>query len=104
MESRRSNKRKSSLVDEEDVVAEEPEVIYNIVDRKPAAVKLQLRIDAKVKLSGSVTGELYIWERAGAIVEVDEKDSLELLNKRLGKKSCCGGSRDGLKVFELIEE
>ena len=103
MESRRSNKLKSDL-DEEDVVAEEEQPVYTYNDRKPATHRLQLRFDAKVKLSGSVTGKLYTWERSGAIVEVDEQDVDDLLSKRVGSKACCGGNIENNTLFVLIEE
>ena len=102
MESGRSSKRKSSVKSEPEedlVVAEEPTVSYNSYSK----VKLQLRISAKVKLYGEHTGKLYIWERSGAIVEVDAEDSVGLLDKRLGGKVCCGGNPDNNKLFVRLE-
>jgi len=98
MESRRSSKFKSDL-DEEDVVAEEVLPTYTKVSTK----KLQSRISAKIKLSGSVTGKLYIWEGSGAIVEVDERDVEELLTKKLGDNACCGGNIYNNMLFGIVE-
>ena len=69
-----------------------PEVTIN-------KVKVQSLIDAHLYYTGQVSGQLYEWNKAGAIVEVDEKDVPELLQKRLGKKTCCGSGDN--KVFQL---
>lgn len=96
MESRRTGKYKSKV---EDVVDKSPAVDNNYKK------KLQLRISAKVVVSGdkTVSGKRYVWERSGAIVEVDEVDAPGLLAKRLGERPCCGGDPDSLKLFILIE-
>lgn len=62
-------------------------------------VKVQSLVDAHVYYTGQISGELYEWVKAGAIVEVDERDVPELLAKRPGKKPCCGGERK--PIFEL---
>lgn len=62
---------------------------------------LRSRIDAKVTVTGK-SGATYLFERAGAVVEVAEADLAGLLAKRYGGKSCCGGdSPDGNVMFEL---
>ena len=117
MASRRSNKRKSQVTKnnylddiltedeqkeekkEDLLVAEEPVSTYNSSKK----VKLQLKISARVISFGSETGKRYEWERAGAVVEVDEEDVTELLSKRLGDKACCGGDSDNLKLFIQVE-
>lgn len=64
-------------------------------------INVQSLIDAHVTYSGRISGRQYVWERAGAIVEVDERDVPELLSKRRGKKPCCGQERT--KLFQLAE-
>lgn len=54
-------------------------------------VKIICLLDAKVKVTGTVTGNLYIWERAGTALDVDIRDKDEILNKRRGG-SCCGNN------------
>ena len=65
-------------------------------------VKVQSLIDSDIYYTGQVSGELYRWNKAGAIVEVDERDVSELLKRRYGKKTCCGESRSNL-IFQLAE-
>lgn len=56
-------------------------------------VKIVCLLDAKVKVTGTATGNLYIWERAGTALDVDIRDKDEILNKRRGG-SCCGNSHN----------
>lgn len=69
---------------------------YNSVD----TVSIRSLVDAKVKLTGAVSGKVYIWERAGAVVSVDVVDKDEVLNKKRGR-ACCGG-QSGKNLFELV--
>lgn len=69
---------------------------YNSVD----TVSIRSLIDAKVKLTGAVSGKVYIWERAGAVISVDVVDKDEVLNKKRGR-ACCGG-QSGKNLFELV--
>lgn len=77
------------------VVAETtPEPIINYV-------KIRSLVDAHFTYIGRESGEQYEWKNAGAISSVDERDVPELLTKRLGGKTCCGGS-DGNLIFEVV--
>ena len=62
-------------------------------------VSIRSLIDGKVRLTGTVTGTIYIWDRAGSIAEIDIRDKDEILNKKRGR-SCCGGN-SGKNLFEL---
>ena len=62
---------------------------------------VRLVIDAKVVYSGYVTGNNYKWNGAGSIVDVDERDVKNLLEKRQGGRQCCGGTGYGNAMFEL---
>ena len=117
MAGKRTSKRKSSLEDFEEVLEEEEleedlgietsdTPIYNTYSSsKSATVKLQSRISAKVIVSGDRTksGKRYVWERSGAIVEVDDIDAPGLLEKSMGDKTCCGSSPENLRIFILVE-
>jgi hypothetical protein len=74
------------------VVENQPEVTINI--------RIESLIDSHLVYDGQVTGRHYEWMKAGAIVEVDEKDAPFLLKKRLGKKTCCGQNERNI-IFQL---
>jgi len=80
-------------------VVTETEVVKTTPDSKIKLVRIQSLIEAHVYYAGQVSGQLYEWNKAGAIVDVDESDVPELLAKRSGKKPCCGGERT--KIFQL---
>lgn len=77
------------------VIAEEVETQYNL-----ETVEIRSRIDGKVRLTGTVTGMVYIWDKAGSTTKVDVRDKDEILNKKRGR-SCCGGN-SGKSLFELV--
>lgn len=74
-------------------------VSYNKVDEIDT-VSIQLTIDATVRVTGTVTGQQYVFRGAGSIVQVDPRDKDELLNKKRGR-SCCGG-QTGKSIFVLV--
>jgi hypothetical protein len=78
------------------VVEIEPEITIN------KTKKIQSLMDGQLIYNGRVSGKHYEWLRAGAIVEVLDEDVPELLSKRLGGNLCCGGSRDGNRIFQVV--
>lgn len=62
-------------------------------------VSIRSLVDAIVKLTGAVSGNVYVWSQAGAVVDVDVRDKDEILNKKRGR-ACCGG-QSGKALFEL---
>ncbi len=64
---------------------------------------VRLLIDANVNATGYVTGNSYKFDGAGSVVDVDERDVENLVNKRQGGRQCCGGTGHGNAVFELVE-
>jgi hypothetical protein len=56
-------------------------------------------LDAKVQVTGTVTGTKYEFAKAGTVVAVDKLDANELLNKKKGN-ACCGG-QSGKPIFQL---
>lgn len=63
------------------------------------AKKITLRIDANYKITGKYSGQVYIFDGAGATLNVDETDVDWLLSLRQ-KKGCCGGGGEN-PVFEV---
>ncbi len=90
-----TGKTKYQSDDSELVVEEVP------VEEEYAVVSIQCMIDAKVKLTGAVTGNTYLFSGAGSVVEVALADKDEILNKKRGR-SCCGSGNQTL--FQLFEE
>lgn len=70
----------------------------------PEEVALVCQIDAKVKVEGMYSGREYIFDGAGSVVNVDQRDVEWLLSKRQGGRQCCGGTGGGNVVFKLAEE
>ena len=77
------------------VIAEEVETQYNL-----ETVEIRSLVDGKVRLTGTVTGMVYIWDKAGSTTKIDARDKDEILNKKRGR-SCCGGN-SGKSLFELV--
>ena len=68
---------------EDQVVSEVPKDV-----ELPKSVTIVLLQDVLLKITGSVTGNLYIFPGAGSIVSVDERDLPRLLAKK-GGAPCC---------------
>ncbi len=63
--------------------------------------EIQLLIDSRLLYTGQISGEQYVWQRAGDVILVDERDVPELLSKRLGGRLCCGENiSDGNRIFQ----
>ena len=77
-------------------------VVKTVADSTIKYRKIQSLIEGKVIYDGKATGRHYEWMQSGAVVMVDEEDVPELLSKRLGGNLCCGGSRDGNLIFEVV--
>lgn len=57
-----------------------------------------------LKYTGQETGKSYMWNGAGDVQQVDQRDVPYLLAKRIGNRGCCGAvNKEGNKVFELKE-
>ena len=54
----------------------------DVEEEKVDTVSIRSTIDAKTKITGTVTGNLYIFNGAGAVINVDVRDKDELLNKK----------------------
>lgn len=83
--------------EEKDPIDVELKLDYN---EEPDTVSIRSLIDATVKLTGSVTGQAYVWNGSGDITSVDSRDKDEILNKKRGR-ACCGGT-SGRSLFELV--
>jgi hypothetical protein len=67
-------------------------------------VRIANHIDAKVKVQSRYSGREYLFDGAGSVVNVDERDVEWMLEKRQGERQCCGGTGGGNVVFKLAEE
>lgn len=65
----------------------------------PDTVSIISCIDGNAKITGTVTGNLYVFPRAGTAQDVDVRDKDEILNKKKGR-ACCGGNSDA-RLFQL---
>lgn len=76
-------------------IEEEDNTAYN-----SDTVSIRSLIDGKVTLTGTVSGNVYVWGKAGDTQDVDIRDKDEILNKKRGR-TCCGGN-SGKPLFELV--
>ena len=76
------------------------DILKETYNSKIDTVFIRSLVDAVVKVTGTVTGNVYVFPRAGSEVEVDIRDKDEILNKKRGR-ACCGGS-SGKSLFELV--
>lgn len=91
-------KNNSSLVPVEELPIDGgKQITYN---KESDTVSIRSLLDAQVKVTGTVTGIVYIWDRAGSTALVDVRDKDEILNKKRGR-ACCGG-QSGKSLFELV--
>ena len=76
-------------------IHKEPE--YN----EPEQIRIVSLFSARLIYTGRVSGKLYTWQNSGEIVLVDAQDVPDLLSKKLGESTCCGGSTKGNVLFGL---
>ena len=95
-----SKRNLHSVKEEEDQPVER---VVEVKSYKSATVAVQSLIDATIKATGYVTGNSYVFNGAGSVVDVDERDVEQLLEKRQGGRQCCGGTGFGNAVFSLAE-
>jgi len=86
---------KKSFVEKE-AVAKPPLQTYNYR-------KVQSLFEARLIYVGKETGTRYEWPAAGTVLAVNTLDVPDLLTKRVGKDSCCGGGQNGNVVLQLID-
>lgn len=80
-------------------------LVVSVQEQTYNYIKVRSLLDSRLLYTGQVSGQQYEWSRAGSITEVDKRDVPELLAKRIGTGSCCGGqARDGNRVFEIYDE
>ena len=77
----------------EEILEEEKPKEKEVIIQSSETVQLVLLRDIKLKYAGPVSGKLYIFSGAGAIVDVDKEDAEIMLEKRGG--ICCDGSGTG---------
>lgn len=71
---------------------------YSIPDTV-STISIVSLVDANLTITGTVTGKVYNFPKAGTARDVDVRDKDELLNKKRGR-ACCGGV-SGTPIFQL---
>jgi hypothetical protein len=99
VDSKRRPKSKSFIISPDDMVVSLSSVRYN--KDVPRRVKIRSLLDARLKITGPVSGEQYEFVGAGVEVEILETDVPLMLAKRVGGRGCCGADAEGNKLFEL---
>ncbi len=61
--------------------------------------KVQSLIESEIYHTGQVSLRQYYWHKSGDTVLVQDEDVPALLEKRLGKKTCCGDGTN--KIFQI---
>lgn len=98
MASRDDKFDKSERVDlSEELVEEEKEVVKSQQSETVAIVSMR---NMKINYTGPVTKKLYVFDGAGAVVNVDVKDAEIMLAKRGGK--CCPGGSGPAPYFSTV--
>jgi len=86
---------KKSFTDNKEAFAKQPSQSYNYK-------QVQSLVEARLIYTGTVTGTRYVWEKAGAILSVDERDVPDLLVQHVGTGSCCGGGTGANNTLQLV--
>ena len=88
MEKRSFDERDSKRVEVVKVKKREP---VKRITPKSKTIRIALARRKIVNIKGSVTGKMYSFSGAGAILDVDERDAPAFLAKDAGRASCCSG-------------
>lgn len=87
--------------EELDAYAEERIRLEEELNQEPKTIKLVLRKTLRLRYIGPVTGKLYVWGGAGAVVDVDKEDA-EIMIMKKSNRNCCSGT-PATPYFEIIE-
>lgn len=103
---KRSTNQLSSEPDGIDVSDELAEIIERVKDEPQdeprRTVRFVLMTDVILKYVGPITGIEYVFNHAGAMVDIDELDAYYILEKMEEHTSCCGGSNSPSKYLEVV--
>ena len=69
----------------------------------PKTVRLRLLKDVILKTIGPVTGRVYVFNRGGSEADVDEKDAMIMLERRVGGCDNCPANSGSQPYFEIVE-
>lgn len=78
-------------VEEEEEVKEEKKV--TVKAQQSETIKIVSLRNMKINYTGKVSGKLYVFNGAGAVVDVDVEDAEIMVNKQGGQ--CCQGTASG---------
>ena len=63
-------------------------------------INIESLIESEISYVGQASGRQYYWRKSGDIVPVLSQDVPHLLERRLGKKTCCGDGTN--KIFQIV--
>ena len=95
---KRSNSNLHGIV-RVDTLADEEVVEYTNIEQ--SVVRVRSKYPARIKHIGQVTGQQYVWNSPGDVIEVSARDWDSMKAKRVGKTPCCGASGNENFMFEL---
>jgi hypothetical protein len=98
--------KRSTVFDErsvEDDALEVEEVVSYDEVVEVETERVQLVYPARITRIGQTSGKEYVWDKAGAIVDVLKEDVPQLLKSHIGTVGCCGSSkRGGNMLFQVV--
>jgi len=101
MASRNDKLDKSERVDlSEELVEEKEEKKVVVKSQQSETVAIVSLRNMKINYTGPVTKKLYVFDGAGAVVDVDAEDAEIMLAKRGGK--CCPGGSGPAPYFSTV--
>lgn len=71
--------------------------------QQPKTVRLRLLKDVILKTVGPVTGKVYVFNRGGSEMDVDEKDATIMIERRSGGCDTCPSNSGSQPYFEIVE-
>ena len=72
---------------------------YDWTGEQLETVRIMLMKDVLLNYTGQVTGNLYIFNHGGSVLDVDKKDAEKML-MRTEQQSCCGSI--STPYFEIV--
>ena len=81
----------------------EIDTVSSYTDVEPVQrVLVQSIFPARIRQTGRVSGEQYVWQAPGDIVSCDPRDVEHLLTVKVGTTSCCGSTQRGNMLFKTV--
>ncbi len=84
------------------IVEDEEDSSIQVKQLPPASVWLQSQYPGNAIVIGNVSGNRYVFNGGGSIVEVDARDVPKMLEKVFGGNSCCGSGVKPTHHFVVV--